>query len=213
MQSSKLDTVMDLRPTCARGGRANGNLGIFAAKNVSPSKSQNSMESWSPLLVPQTTSFMHHHSDLVVMGTTESKASEESPKVGRKPLRKRAHPETLAANNNEEETPRKKAHHMSSELLTLRLEGVKTELRDTQGKYEAACREHEAVVEEKDRQIAERDKKIADFEQRLYYAELSSRDQFYGYRAPEFYYSEEKVHRDELPQYEVPRLCSRRGRA
>lgn len=107
-----------------------------------------------------------------------------------------------------EESPRKKQG--ANDLLAL--EGVKTEVKDTQDKYEAACREHEAIVEEKDKVIAEKDAKIAELEQRLYYAELASRDhQFYGYPPPHFYYADEKFGRQ--GSYDVPRLFSRRGRS
>lgn len=133
---------------------------------------------------------------------TKRKAEEE-PASGLKPLRKRALPDGEPSVKDEEqqgELPRKKVQ-VSSELLTLCLEGVKTELRDMQEKYETTCREHQAIVAEKDLQIAT-------LEHRLLLAELSNRDAFYGHPAPAFTYSDEI----EPPEYQAPRLCSRRGR-
>jgi len=142
------------------------------------------------------------------MPPSTNQGAEELPVVGRKPPRKRAHPELVG--NQEDGAPRKKAREVSNEaLLTLCLEGVRAELKESQDKYEAACREHEAIVEEKNQAIAERDYKIAELEQRLYYAE---QDSFYACPAPHFYYSEEKFGREETPEYQIPRLCSRRGR-
>lgn len=133
--------------------------------------------------------------------------------VGKKPLRKRPLPDSMANNDSTSEAPRKKAPQVSTELLQLCLEGVRTELKDVQEKYDMALHEHQSVVEEKDRAILERDQRIAELEQRLYYAEMTKMDQFYGHQAPYFHYADENFGKPELPkQQEVPRLFSRRGR-
>lgn len=130
-------------------------------------------------------------------------------------LRKRALPESLLEEEEEhdefEASPRKKVQ-ISSELLTLCLEGVKTELRDAEEKYENLCREHRAIVDEKNKELAEKDYQIATLEHRLIMcAELSNRDQL-----PYFYHQQPPIavsYSEESPEARrAPRLCSRRGR-
>lgn len=152
---------------------------------------------------------MHTHSSSNPVDSMppKSKQGEKAP-VG---LRKRALPEPLEKEEEHDEfeaSPRKKVQ-VSSELLTLCLEGVKTELRDTQEKYEIACREHRAIIDEKNKELAEKDYQIATLEHRLMCAELSNRDQlsyFYHQQPIAVSYSEDS------PKHRTPRLCSRRGR-
>jgi hypothetical protein len=152
---------------------------------------------------------MHTHSSSNPVDSMPPKSTQgEKAPVG---LRKRALPEPFEMeeeNDEFEESPRKKVQ-VSSELLTLCLEGVKTELRDIQEKYENACREHQASIDEKNKELAEKDYQIATLEHRLMCAELSNRDQlsyFYHQQPIAVSYSEDS------PKHRTPRLCSRRGR-